>query len=102
LLAPNEATGKATSEGSKMRSEAYCYTRAGQILMRSQLDCYSPHIPRDRKTFDIKTRATLPIRMDIGNYKCHLGYRLHSALGLYNSFEREYYDMCRSAMLKYK
>jgi len=39
----------------------------------------------------------LPIRRDIINYRLHSGYRLDRLSGFTNSFEREYYDMARSA-----
>lgn len=68
-------------------------------MLRSQLDCHDPRLPR--KSFDLKTRATLPIRMDINNYRNYLSYRLHRPYGLYESFEREFFDLCRSALLKY-
>jgi hypothetical protein len=34
----------------------------GDFLLRSQLDCYEPDLPGERKTFDLKTRATLRVR----------------------------------------
>lgn len=80
--------------------EAYSYMVAGKMLMRSQIDCHDARLPRGG-TFDIKTRATLPVRMDMENWKKHGNYHLRTADGLFNSFEREYFDMCRSAMLKY-
>lgn len=79
--------------------DGYAHSLVGDILIRSQLDCYDPRLPR--KSFDLKTRATLPIRMDVANYKSHLDYRLTSHHGMYGSYEREFYDMCRSALLKY-
>lgn len=36
--------------------------------MRSQLDCIDSRLP-GTGVFDIKTRAALPIRMDVHNYK---------------------------------
>ena len=75
------------------------YCQAGKLLIRSQIDCWDPRLPN--KTFDLKTRATLPIRMDVQNYKMHLGYKLRTILGLMESFEREKYDLIRSALLKY-
>ena len=63
------------------------------------MDCHDPRLPK--KSFDLKTRATLPIRMDINNYRDYLSYRLHRPYGLYESFEREFFDLCRSALLKY-
>lgn len=81
-------------------SEAYSFTAAGRILMRSQLDCHDPRLPL--RTFDLKTRAALPIRMDVQNYQRYRDYQLVSNTGLFSSFEREYFDMCRSAFLKYR
>lgn len=69
-------------------------------MLRSQLDCHDPRLPH--KTFDLKTRAALPIRMDIQNHLKYRDYRITNSHGLYASFEREYFDMCRSAFLKYK
>lgn len=36
--------------------------------MRSQLDCLDPRLP-GTGVFDIKTRAAVPIRLDILNYE---------------------------------
>lgn len=79
--------------------ESYAYTVMDKILLRSQLDCHDPNLPRH--TFDLKTRAVLPVRMDLNNYHSYRDYRILTNTGLYCSFEREYYDMCRSAFLKY-
>ena len=79
--------------------ECYNYLHVSNFLLRSQLDCHDPRLPK--KSFDLKTRATLPIRMDVSNYRNYLTYRLHRPFGLYESFEREFFDLCRSALLKY-
>lgn len=71
----------------------------GNLLMRSQIDCADPRLPNAK--FDLKTRAVIAIRMDAANYLQNIPYRLRSLQGLYESFEREYYDMIRSAFLKY-
>jgi hypothetical protein len=87
-----------------------------KFVMRSQLDCVDRRLP-GTGVFDIKTRACLPVRMDILNWEvCRLlfpssfplktqkensGYLIKSAQGLVESFEREYYDLIRSAFLKY-
>lgn len=94
LDSPNPLRRRVDGDG-----EVYSYTHAGSILMRSQLDCHDPRLPRG--TFDLKTRAVLPIRMDIGNYQRYTEYRLTSLQGLLGSFEREFYDMARSTLLKY-
>ncbi|KAF7299066.1 hypothetical protein MIND_00854900 [Mycena indigotica] len=80
--------------------EAYRYSKSNKFIMRSQLDCVDPRLP-GTGVFDIKTRACLPIRMDIMNWEENSGYVLKHAQGLYESFEREYYDLIRSAFLKY-
>ncbi|RKP19034.1 mitochondrial protein Pet127, partial [Rozella allomycis CSF55] len=73
--------------------------QAGSFLIRSQIDCQHEKLQYHR--FDIKSRATFPIRFDKENYSKYFGYELRKDKGLYNSFEKEYYDMHRSAMLKY-
>lgn len=68
--------------------------------MRSQLDCHDPRLP-GTGVFDLKTRAALPVRMDIMNYKQHSTYLIRTLQGELESFEREYHDLMRSAFLKY-
>jgi len=68
--------------------------------MRSQLDCHDPRLP-GAGVFDLKTRAVLPVRMDIMNYKQHSTYLIRTLQGELESFEREYHDLMRSAFLKY-
>ncbi|KAJ6619466.1 mitochondrial protein Pet127-domain-containing protein [Mycena sp. CBHHK59/15] len=80
--------------------EAYRYAKSEKFVMRSQLDCVDRRLP-GTGVFDIKTRACLPVRMDILNHEENSGYMIRSAQGLYESFEREYYDLIRSAFLKY-
>ena len=58
--------GQALSMPDTAIREAYHYAQAGKILLRSQLDCADDRLPR--KTFDLKTRASLPVRMDVYNY----------------------------------
>ncbi len=67
--------------------------------MRSQLDCHDDRLPR--KTFDLKTRASIGIRNDRANYVEGSGYQIRRATGVLESFEREYFDMIRAAFLKY-
>ncbi|KAJ7147506.1 RNA processing-related protein, mitochondrial RNA degradation [Mycena crocata] len=80
--------------------EAYRYAKSEKFVMRSQLDCVDKRLP-GTGVFDIKTRACLPVRMDILNWEENSGYMIKSAQGLVESFEREYYDLIRSAFLKY-
>nr|POE56696.1 mrna degradation protein, mitochondrial [Quercus suber] len=80
--------------------EAYQYTTMGDFLMRSQLDAHDPRLP-GTGTFDLKTRAVVSVRMDAEDYVPMTGYEIYTAQGRWNSYEREYYDMIRSTMLKY-
>jgi hypothetical protein len=72
----------------------------GDFLMRSQLDAYDPRLP-GTGMFDIKTRAVSSIRMSTDDYKPMLGYEILTQQGQWESYEREYYEMMRSTMLKY-
>lgn len=88
------------TEEERNMPEAYQYTTMGDFLMRSQLDAYDSRLP-GTGMFDIKTRAIASIRMSTGDYKPMLGYEIHTEQGAWESYEREYYDMMRSTMLKY-
>ncbi|KAM0714285.1 hypothetical protein Q7P37_010072 [Cladosporium fusiforme] len=88
------------TEEERNAPEAYEYTTMGDFLMRSQLDAYDPRLP-GTGMFDIKTRAIASIRMSTTDYKPMLGYEIHSQQGKWESYEREYYEMMRSTMLKY-
>jgi len=81
------------------KPEAFHFATASKFMLRAQLDCYDTRLPKG--SFDLKTRADLAIRMDQENYKENLGYKLRKNHGLFESFEREYFDMIRSAFLKY-
>ncbi|KAK5125499.1 hypothetical protein LTR85_000610 [Meristemomyces frigidus] len=84
----------------KEEPESYEYTTMGDFLMRSQLDAHDKRLP-GTGMFDLKTRAVVSIRMDADQYESMLGYELHTLQGNFESYEREYYDMLRSTMLKY-
>ena len=43
--------------------------------MRSQLDCIDPRLP-GTGVFDIKTRAAVPIRLDVLNHEVPILHRL--------------------------
>jgi hypothetical protein len=93
---PGEVPEELTS-----KEEAYHYTVFDKILVRSQLDAHDPRIP-GTGMFDIKTRAVLPIRMDIASRGGVVtSYQIKDRLGTYESFEREFFDMMRANMLKY-
>ena len=80
--------------------EAYSFCQQGNVLMRSQLDAYDPQLP-GTGLFDLKSRAVVSIRFNIKRMDQVAGYEIRSRHGLWGSYEREYYDMLRSAMLKY-
>ncbi|XP_049851161.1 uncharacterized protein LOC126325497 [Schistocerca gregaria] len=77
--------------------EAYNYMNRGNFLLRSQLDCYDKQVG----IFDLKSRATNPIRIFPGDDpSLHINYRLSKLTGPTHSYEREFYDMIRSAFLR--
>ncbi|KAK8002032.1 mRNA degradation protein [Apiospora marii] len=88
------------SEEERNADEAYHYTGLGDFMMRSQLDAHDPRVP-GTGMFDLKTRAVISIRMDAEGFQKGLGYEIRNRFGDWESFEREYYDMIRSAFLKY-
>lgn len=81
--------------------DAFRYAKSDRFIMRSQLDCQDKRLP-GTGIFDIKTRACLPIRLDILNFEEHSGYLIRTQYGIIESFEKEYYDLIRSAFLKYR
>ncbi|USP75750.1 hypothetical protein yc1106_03024 [Curvularia clavata] len=78
----------------------YHYSKQGSIMMRSQLDAIDPRLP-GTGVFDLKTRAVVSIRMNHKEFEEGSGYQLRHALGEWESFEREFYDMTRATLLKY-
>ena len=69
--------------------------------MRSQLDCHDPRLP-GTGVFDIKTRACFPLRHDRANLEFNRTHDVYKEKGKGATFERELYDLIRSAMLKYR
>jgi len=88
------------SDEARYGPETYHYSTLGKFMMRSQLDAYDPRIP-GTGMFDLKTRAVVSVRMNIRDFERGLGYEIRNRFGQWESFEREYYDMIRSAFLKY-
>ncbi|KAI1407455.1 mitochondrial protein Pet127-domain-containing protein [Hypoxylon sp. FL1857] len=88
------------TEEERNAEEAFHYTGFRDFMMRSQLDAHDPRIPASGM-FDLKTRAVVSIRMDAKGFQKGLGYEIRNRFGQWESFEREYYDMIRSAFLKY-
>lgn len=81
-------------------SDKFHYSTLGDFLMRSQLDAYDARLP-GTGMFDLKTRAVVSVRMDVGNFHLGSGYQIKTLKGQWESFEREYFDMIRAAFLKY-
>ena len=80
--------------------DSFHYSTMGDFLMRSQLDAHDPRLP-GTGMFDLKTRAVVTVRMDTKNPEQGSGYEIRNRFGEWESYEREYYDMIRSAFLKY-
>ncbi|RCI16050.1 hypothetical protein L249_2074 [Ophiocordyceps polyrhachis-furcata BCC 54312] len=93
-------TSHEISEEERNAGEAYHYATIRNFLVRSQLDAQDNRLP-GTGVFDLKTRAVITIRMDVQGYEKGLGYEIRQRFGNWESFEREYYDMIRSAFLKY-
>ncbi|KAI1391103.1 Pet127-domain-containing protein [Hypoxylon trugodes] len=88
------------TEEERNAEEAFHYTGFKDFMMRSQLDAHDDRVP-GTGMFDLKTRAVVSIRMDAKGFHKGLGYEIRNRFGQWESFEREYYDMIRSAFLKY-
>ncbi|KAH9065355.1 mitochondrial protein Pet127-domain-containing protein [Lactarius vividus] len=82
------------------KREAYRYAKSDKFMLRSQLDCVDHRLP-GTGVFDIKTRGVMTIRHDLLNFEEGSGYQIRTLQGLVESFEKEYYDLIRSAFLKY-
>ena len=91
---------RTVSKEERTSPEAFEYTTMGDFLMRSQLDAYDSRLP-GTGMFDLKTRAVLSVRMNADDFQPMTGYELYTLQGRFGSYEREYYDMMRSTMLKY-
>eukprot|EP00826_Nyctotherus_ovalis_P059068 TRINITY_DN8182_c0_g2_i8.p1 TRINITY_DN8182_c0_g2~~TRINITY_DN8182_c0_g2_i8.p1 ORF type:complete len:588 (-),score=151.59 TRINITY_DN8182_c0_g2_i8:53-1816(-) len=86
--------------GDRPVPDYHSFLKAGKMLLRSQID--AGIVEGDfLKKVEIKTRAIMAQRYDAEFYKNYLDYRLRTSIGLYESYEREYYDLIRSAFNKY-
>jgi hypothetical protein len=83
------------------QEDYFRYMKAGNMLLRSQIDCRGEDIDGKPIIFELKTRATAPLRYDIGNYIDYLDYSIVKFKGQHSSFEREFYDLVRGGFLKY-
>ena len=95
-----KSNGTEFSEEERSIPESYHYSEMGQFLMRSQLDAHDPRLP-GTGMFDLKTRAVVSIRMNTTRHEEGLGYQIKQRFGGWESYEREFFDMIRSAFLKY-
>jgi len=96
-----KANSSEISEAERNEPETFHYSTMGDFLMRSQLDAHDPRLP-GTGMFDLKTRAVVTVRMEhAADYRHGVGYEIRSRFGDWESFEREYFDMIRSAFLKY-
>jgi hypothetical protein len=75
--------------------------RAGKMFLRSQIDARGYDENGKPIVFELKTRATAPLRYDISNHIDYLDYEIVKAKGIHSSFEREFYDLIRGGFLKY-
>ena len=73
----------------------------GDMLIRSQIDCESMDENGRYFVFEIKTRATAPLRYDVKNIPLYLDYKILKRSGSSESFELEYFDLIRSILTKY-
>ena len=88
------------SHEARTTPDSFHFTTTGKFMLRSQLDAYDSRLP-GTGMFDLKTRAVVTVRMDAKNYKEGRDYEIRQSYGEWESFEREYHDMIRSAFLKY-
>ena len=82
-------------------TKSFRYRKIGNLVIRSQIDCGATDENGEDFVFEIKTRATAPIRYDLHNYFLYLDYKITKRNGIHSSYEREYFDLIRSILLKY-
>lgn len=58
------------------QEDYFRYMKAGNMLLRSQIDCRGEDADGKPIVFELKTRATAPLRYDIGNYIDYLDYSI--------------------------
>jgi hypothetical protein len=84
-----------------MAEDYYRYMRCGKIFLRSQIDTRGTDMDGNDIVFELKTRATAPIRYDVTQYQDYLDYTIRTFRGHHSSYEREFYDLIRGGFLKY-
>ncbi|KAF8312457.1 Pet127-domain-containing protein [Clavulina sp. PMI_390] len=80
--------------------QAYQFSLAENLVMRSQLDCRNLNLP-GTGVFDLKTRAVTAVRHGLSDLEENSGYVIRKMTGPFESFEKERFDLLRSGMLEY-
>ena len=83
------------------KQDYYRYMKAGNMFLRSQIDTAGEDENGNPIVFEIKTRATAPLRYDLINFIDYLDYHIIKQKGQHSSYEREFYDLIRGGFLKY-
>lgn len=94
------SSGQKVPETERNLPVVHHYSHLGDFLMRAQIDAWDPRLPGSG-VFDLKSRAVLSIRRNALDFETGLGYQIRDRFGQFESYEREFYDMIRSAFLKY-
>eukprot|EP01132_Coremiostelium_polycephalum_P006172 gene6172-7686_t len=81
--------------------ESYVFSKLGNMMFRSQIDCKSKFLPDDKNTFDLKTRATSSIRLNSHDPENYLSSQINKLVCPIDSYEKEYHDLIRSGGIKY-
>lgn len=101
IMDPNSTMPKEEMEEILKGGHSHKMRKVGNMVVRSQIDCESTTSTGSKFVFEIKTRATAPIRYDVKNLNLYLDYKIKQRSGVVESFEREYFDLIRSILIKY-
>jgi len=82
-------------------SRSHRMRKMNNMLVRSQIDCEAVSDDGSYYVYEIKTRAVAPQRYDVENVKDYLDYEIMKRSGVHSSYEREYFDLIRSILIKY-
>lgn len=101
IIDPNTTMDKHEIEEILKGGHSHKMRKVGNMIVRSQIDCESTTPEGEKFVFEIKTRATAPIRYDVKNLHLYYDYKITHRSGITESFEREYFDLIRSILIKY-
>lgn len=101
IIDPKTTMPKEEMEAILSGGHSHKMRKVGNMVVRSQIDCESTATNGEKFVFEIKTRATAPIRYDVKNLNLYLDYQIKHRSGVVESFEREYFDLIRSILIKY-